>query len=246
MPAEPLDTLPLERIPFNSRITSEFSNGLKNYVLVGFNPGYSLQASELNEIQELFFLNQSLTTRMMAKWTSSEYKIPFWEGLIPLSPVNNNIGISNVSLNTTGIVNFTVSISPGWFLWTDSSSKLSFWIYFGEALVQELSTSPGGVVTSQHTEYVGFDISTKYVLCCPSTNCGENDSTLRDNSTRSGDVFFTCGASRVKAEFAQPLQIQIRDDIASNFYPIFKIRVNLEDDGGYVSEISYMDDQILN
>lgn len=225
MSLTPIGSLPLRIIPYNSRINSLYDRESKNYVLVAFNPGYALQASELNEMQELFFINQSLNTRMMANWTGNEYNIPFWEGLIPLAPSNsesedNNVIIRNSSITTGGEAQFQVEINPGWFYWTDYTSKLSFWIRYNLTTIQTFSTSLGG---NGGTEFIGFDINTKYILCCPSINCGENDNTLRDNSTTGGENFFTCGASRVKAEF---VNLDIRDSISNTFYPIFSVTVD--------------------
>ena len=52
----------LSAYPYNSRIAkSEFSTTqpAKNHILHGFIPGNALQASELNEIQENFYLLQN-------------------------------------------------------------------------------------------------------------------------------------------------------------------------------------------
>ena len=55
----PLATpFPLKGTPFYSRISDQLtSDPVINYYAIAFNPGYPLQASELNEFQELFFLN---------------------------------------------------------------------------------------------------------------------------------------------------------------------------------------------
>ena len=54
-------SFPLTPSPFNSRVESELSfaggggaNSPKNYQFVAYRPGFPLQASELNEIQEHF------------------------------------------------------------------------------------------------------------------------------------------------------------------------------------------------
>lgn len=242
MPQSPLGNLPLRSLPYKSRITDQYGSEGKNYVLVAFNPGYSLQASELNEIQELFFLNQSLHLRMLANWSQKGYpNIPFWDGLIPLNP--DDVSVSSSTVSTTGAAIAEFTINPGWFLWTDSESKLSFWIYFDQSVTQTLSTSPGTQVSQEYSEYIGFDIDTQQILCCPAADCGSNDDTLRDNSSGSSENFFTCGASRLKANFKDNT-LQIRDAIASTFYPIVKITVT-PSSTGFTSSITWMDDQTL-
>ena len=241
MPQSPLGDLPLSSSPYNSRITSQYGSEDKNYVMVAFNPGYALQASELNEIQELFFLNQSLTTRMQGIWSQKGYpKNPFWEGLIPLDP--DDVTTGDLSIFANGSVSVPVTINSGWFLWTDSESKLSFWIYLNSSASQTMSTSPAGSVTTEYIEYIGFDITKETIICCPTTDCGENDETLRDNSSGSSENFFTCGASRIKATIDPTLEI--RDAIASNFYPILKITVT-PSGGSFTATVTYMDGQTL-
>ena len=46
---------PLKPTPFKSR-TEQHLNNSKNYFAVAFKPGFPLQASELNEIQEIFYV----------------------------------------------------------------------------------------------------------------------------------------------------------------------------------------------
>lgn len=61
--------------PYNSRVEDEliFNEGEhpKNYQFVGFRPGFPLQASELNEIQEHYQLQLTLTINMMNNWITS-------------------------------------------------------------------------------------------------------------------------------------------------------------------------------
>lgn len=217
MPKSPLGNLPLKDSPYYSRITSEYGTEGKNYYMVAFNPGYSLQASELNEIQELFFLNQNLTQRMNQLWSKAAYsKIPYWEGLIPLDPTAISATTPTVQASKTYT---TVTINPGWFLWTDNTSKLSFWIYQPSTYTSiSKNTDVGDTVG-----YIGFDVTKSTVLCCPTTTCESGDENLRDNS--SGNVVneFTCGASRLKATFGS--EVVIRNALSDNFYPIFKITV---------------------
>jgi len=219
MPKSPLGNLPLKDSPYYSRITSEYGSEGKNYYMVAFNPGYSLQASELNEIQELFFLNQNLTQRMNQLWSKAAYtKIPFWEGLIPLDPTTLSASTPTIQASKAYT---TVTINPGWFLWTDTTSKLSFWIYQPNTYTNISKNTD----VNDSVGYIGFDVTKSVVICCPTSSCDTDvgDENLRDNS--SGNVVneFTCGASRLKATFGS--EVVIRNAIADDFYPIFQITI---------------------
>jgi len=82
-PSFPLS--PSEGHPYNSRVESEvvFEGGQgtkpKNYQFVAFRPGFPLQASELNEIQEHFQLQLTLSIAMMNNWITSGAG-PLWDG----------------------------------------------------------------------------------------------------------------------------------------------------------------------
>ena len=83
--------------------------------MLAFNPGYALQAAELNEIQELFFVNQNLTQRMNANWIrinsgqTTAFTAPFWEGLIPLKP--EYVIVTRTSAIDAAIVEFRYTLS---------------------------------------------------------------------------------------------------------------------------------------
>jgi hypothetical protein len=195
----PFNKAPLEQIPFNSRIGRQYSETAnKNYFALGFNPGYALQASELNEIQELFFINLNLTQRMNSAWSSLGYKIPFWQGLIPLDPAQVSI-VNNGTTNS--VTSVTVTFDNGWYLWTDPESNMSHWILKNQNATgtNEKTFSLGGA--GQY--YIGYLLNKEVINCCPDSTCSETeDDTLRDNSDGSlvGQAN-TCGASRLKISF---------------------------------------------
>lgn len=241
MPRNPLGTLPLSVTPYNSRITNQYGFADKNYYIVGFNPGFALQASELNEIQELFFLNNSLTIRQHSLWSSSAYRIPFWEGVIPLDP--NSPSSTAPGVDSAGTATATLTAPAGWYLWTDYVSGLSFWIYLDTEIVQEIETETG-----EGSVYVGFEMTKDLILCCPTSTCSDTqDETLRDNSQGNVENFFTCGASRFKVSF--PTEMVVRDAIDSsdnsNFYPLFKI-TKTDSVDGFIATVTYYDGQRVN
>ena len=85
-------SFPLRPSPYYSRVESqELSNdgGIdgddnKNYQFVAFRPGFSLQASELNEIQEHFQMQLTLSISMMHNWITSGTGT-LWGGYSPQS-----------------------------------------------------------------------------------------------------------------------------------------------------------------
>ena len=70
---------PLAPTPYHSRVSDhrvDFEGGtsndrVKNYQFIGFRPGFALQASELNEIQEHFQMQLTLSISMMNNWITS-------------------------------------------------------------------------------------------------------------------------------------------------------------------------------
>ena len=240
----PFSTPSLSPLPYYSRINNHYrsSSSVKNYVLLAFNPGYALQASELNELQELFFLNSNLSQRSNALWTTSDSgRIPFWEGLIPYNPAN--IVVNNVASQNSKIT-FTVTIANSWFLWTDSESKFSHWIYNDQSLAARTKNFE---MDLNDINYIGYNVTKTTTMCCQSESCGNDDETLRDNS--SGDTvgaFNTCGASRISATFSNSSDdFEIKDSYDPNnqgkFRPIFKITTDSTEE----IEVKFMDDQIL-
>jgi hypothetical protein len=213
-------TLPLTSSPYNSRINSNYNSSLadpKNYYLLGFNPGYALQASELNEVQELFFINLNLTQRMNNFWTSDSrgYDVPFWEGMIPVSP--QLISFTTPSLSGSTLT-FTVVFNAGWYLWTDSVSKMSFWIYNNTARTQSVSVTGSGSVG-----FIGEKIE---ISCCPNDNCSSTqDSDIRDNSQGNTNTHNTCGASRKNVKLTNT-EVRSSSINSSTYFPVLTITTN--------------------
>ena len=94
---------PLSVSPYNSRVVEHMLDSFddaKNYKYVAFRPGYPLQAAELNEIQEYFYLEFSIIAFITNGWNAfsgapntyfeegdlSSYAGPFWDGATPIVP----------------------------------------------------------------------------------------------------------------------------------------------------------------
>lgn len=116
---------PLEDSPYYSRtVTHQLhprmdipQEGLpSNYVLLGFRPGFPLQAAELNEMQENFFLQQTLTCSMNHNWITSTTPTTWSRGdNITLPNGLNAIGNGNsVELDDEIISDDFAVMGPGW------------------------------------------------------------------------------------------------------------------------------------
>lgn len=127
-PSFPLS--PSEGHPYNSRVESEisFEGGQgtkpKNYQFVAFRPGFPLQASELNEIQEHFQMQLTLSIAMMNNWITSGGG-PLWAGADQHFPGDGeggnfnsfeyNTSIGQGASNSDGGHSQMFSVSgPGW------------------------------------------------------------------------------------------------------------------------------------
>lgn len=222
----PFGTLPLSGSPYWSRINKNYSDSVvKNHYIVAFNPGFALQASELNEVQEQFYINSNLTQRMNSIWQAEGFTIPFWEGSVPRCPRCVEVGTPEVvTIGGEQYIGFVALFYTTWFYWTDATSKMSFWVYNG------LNTDNLGYYRKQFalptnsTQYVGFTGAVSDVLCCPNADatCTDEQQLLRDNSQGNVNTFNTCGATRKKVSI---LDADIRDNstLTSTFYPIFEV-----------------------
>ena len=122
-----MPSFPLSPQPHYSRVEDEISidDGInsnpKNYQFVAFRPGFPLQGSELNEIQEHYQLQLTLTIAMMNNWITSGAG-PMWrDGVANLpgdgsmngiAPPNTGLGVGG---NPTILHEERFAISgPGW------------------------------------------------------------------------------------------------------------------------------------
>jgi len=179
----PFSSLPLSVDPYFSRITSNLDSAeIKNYYLVGFKPAFPLQASELNELQEQFFVQQTLTTTCINKWYGNGTSGPFWDGATPLN-------ISDLSVTAgSGTDTPTIKLSKGWLFVKGSSATkgLGIWIYND----QDRTYSTNIKANTFH----GVWIKTETVDY-------NTDTDLSDNSgggSRTAFGFINSGADRIK------------------------------------------------
>jgi len=184
------DQLPLNTDTFGSRI-SEFISRPVNYFITGFKPGYALQAAELNEIQEQFYLQQTLSNRCLFNWltnTTVNGK-PFWDGMTPLTPTMVSV------TNTTQLI--TLNFSAGWYYLTDKiytssggilvNSGFGVWCYIGS---KSFSITKSSILTG-----VSVRIGSTYLRQEISS---QDDETLDDNSNSANVSVNIPGADRIE------------------------------------------------
>lgn len=202
--------LPLNNFPYNSRVAVDPTK----YQMVAFKPGYPLQNSELNEIQDMIYIQQSLTAMMWSNWCT--YKVatsvnstgPGWEGATPLYP-------SLITLGTN-----ILTVGEGWYLCKLQLSGFYLWLY------NKTSTNIS-ILTTQENEYVGFSVSSQGVDAQGNiTNTGGFVTCRQDQSLRfnDGGSIGPCGADRYKVELTS---IGVNSEgYSSTFVPIMVKRVD--------------------
>ena len=194
-------SFPLSNFPYYSRVVNQELQGTslpKNYTLTGFVPGYPLQASELNEIQERFFLNQTLMATMISNWgglvapDASVSGVGWGDVSNPgACPVSPSVGVRG-SFSSGGS---TIEVDPGWFLVTlpdEVGGGLKQWVYFSG------DDNFGTYVFNGVGDgaKVGFSVNRRYYIANENVEGFEFDPDLADNSSLEGTP--PLGAVRVK------------------------------------------------
>ena len=185
---------PLTTNPFRSRIESQI-DAAKNYYAVAFRPGFPLQASELNEMQEIFYVQQTLTQTMMSSWltkvifdnaSGGSVKGPGWDGCTPLSPT--------LITSTGDSTSISLTATAGWYLVKSKNFNggLGVWVYNStdQTLISNFT------VTSPPSNY-GIIVKPITISCtigAPGTN---EDTTIQDQ-TNINVINGPCGASRLQ------------------------------------------------
>jgi hypothetical protein len=247
---------PLKNAPYFSRVASTNiidSVDNVNYPMLAFKPGYALQASELNEIQENFYVQKTLSDNLLQKWwktgtnlqltgvaTDSLYG-PGWEGVIPLDPLQLTyaiLSIGNDNILTFG-PNQVGGYPPGyrWYLVTDPTTKFKFWMSINvSGLNISLLTN-----TLPPLTYVGLRVNTSFVNCSST----ETDPGYIFNDNSSGNyIQNTCGASRYKIAPKNTPWVS-QTTLTADFLPLLKIRKNADTASQGVILIQYMNNYLI-
>jgi len=193
---------PLSPSPFNSRIEDQIDS-TKNYYAVAFKPGFPLQAAELNEIQEIFYIQQTLTHEMFANWKTKQYNDLLsitatpWNGATPLNP---NL------IEATGSDVINVTCKAGWYLIkqkeTDTlnsvNSGFSVWVYNSNDFVV-LSAYDKDAASQLDGDY-GIIVKPVVINCGKISPPSDNDDLSLKDSSNINSINGPCGASRLKLE----------------------------------------------
>lgn len=197
---------PLATYPYKSRLHNQLSTN-KGYSFVAFQPGYPLQAQELNEIQDIAYLQSTLNQVMTNSWCTSKIMQsvsptattpvygPGWDGCTPLKP--DSSGSDYVKITTASP--YTVTVNPGWYLLRSSLNSslnilggLGVWVYYPDTV------TVGSFTPGTPSVNIIYAIGTLYNVGCSNTE--EPETEVLDLGLRDFSSFNTingpCGAFR--------------------------------------------------
>ena len=178
---------PLKEDPFRSRTETQINN-YKNYYGLAFKAGYPLQASELNELQEIFYVQSTLNNLLPTQtgWTAGT--VP-WNGCTPY-----NVG----QITSAGTNSITATADVGWYLVekTDVNGGLGVWIY-NQTPQTIISGFTGAAGT---TGDYGIVVKPIVIYCTTNSPAGvTQDRTIQD-SHNMNIINGPCGADRLKLD----------------------------------------------
>jgi hypothetical protein len=233
---------PLSVAPYNSRFFQQELNTFeeaKNYQYTAFRPGYPLQSSELDEIQERHHYNHSAFSYMVNSWTgfagspfsgsgdedtNLQYSGPAWDGATPIMPYNQatyiELADGDDPVITLDAFPSALSLNEGIYYssvktGSQVDNNFKYFIYYN-VLGDGTNTVTLSKLETGKT-YVGFSMGQAYIV--PSTYSQEDefsDASLNDNSSGfTNDV--AAGAARVKIYFQR---VVTSGDLAGGGVPV--------------------------
>lgn len=179
---------PLKEDPFRSRTETQINNS-KNYYGLAFKAGFPLQASELNELQEIFYVQSTLNNLLpttQAGWTAGT--VP-WNGCTPFS---------SALITSSGTSNITATADVGWYLVekTDVNGGLGVWAY--NATAQTIITGFTGA-TGTTGDY-GMIVKPTVIYCTTNNPAGTTQDRTIQDSQNINIINGPCGADRLKMD----------------------------------------------
>lgn len=245
-------TTPLKNAPYFSRIADTNlvdSNVNVNYPILAFKPGNALQASELNEVQENFYVQKTLSDKLLQNWWKTGTNIsltgnpvevlygPGWDGAVPVSPLQLAYYDS-----PPFFFYFTVGAGFGtrqWFLVTDPVTKFKFWSAIDVSGISSVFFVKNSLPP---VSYIGMKIETSFVNCSGT----ETDPGFIFNDNSSGSyIANTCGASRFQLKLKSPVGFLTQTSLTSDFLPIIKIRKNADVASQNLILMQYMNNYLI-
>jgi len=174
---------PLRPTPFRSRVEQQLDYN-KNYYAVAFKPGFPLQASELNEIQEIFYVQNTLDKKLPSGgWTGP---VP-WSGATPMN-------WSMITMNLTG----PVTVGAGWYhiMDTQINGGVGVWVYNETAR----TLTPSHTESSSSSPEYGLKVKPVTVECSRSSTPGTNEDPNLQDQSNFNVIGGPCGAARLQLQ----------------------------------------------
>jgi hypothetical protein len=130
----------LNPYPLGSRTYDALVKNKSNYFLLAFKPGIALQAAELNELQEIFNLNNTLNIHFYSQWpligtelpTDIHEQLTKRQGILYKNPIilkQNYPLISSQIEMTTLESKLKIKFNIGWYTVCDSELNRNYWFY---------------------------------------------------------------------------------------------------------------------
>ena len=192
---------PLHPIPFKSRVQDQFDLS-KNYFAVAFKPGYPLQAAELNELQEIFYTQQTLTQTLLANWHNGAY---LSQGGITMTatPWNGCTPLSADSITTTTVSGKkTYTAQPGWFLLKQTTVNGGFGVWVYNSTATAILSSYSNTTPTLDGTYGIIVTSPVTVNCTTSNPAGTNEDRSLQDASNINVINGPCGAARLQIQIS--------------------------------------------
>lgn len=213
----------------------------EKYTLIGFNPGEALQASELNEIQNDFYLQQTFNNTILFNWfkmppnwnvitgySSDRYYPTIWHGAVPLNPIQMQADNVDGSILLTFKSGWYGIWDRSFYKWIKSSSDRTLSLIISELLMNEqysvcVSVASTTVLVSQDPNNEGY---------------GLNDNSLGVISSLTG------GASRIRYNINEIRAFEA-SEVPSNFLILCKLTKFQEPTGSSTIKIQYPNNYLI-
>lgn len=157
----------LSPYPLSSRIFEALTKVKSNYFLIAFKPGIALQAAELNEMQEIFNLNNTLNIHFYSQWPiiGNNLSVEKQEELTQIPGVNYsnpNILEQNYPLIKSQIVmmmegnSIKLQFKTGWYTVVNGSYNYWFYNFETKEVIVDVptTTSPKQIYLNHTTQIV--------------------------------------------------------------------------------------------
>jgi len=215
----------------------------EKYSLLAFKPGVALQSSELNEIQDNFYIQQTFNITALNNWfkilpptdisvtgyINDKYSPGMWHGIVPLVP-------TQLRANLTETNTIQVVLTTGWY--RVEITGIQKWIYIASERLISLSVSD----ILLNTDYV-VGVIVKSRIIEASQNPTDEGYELNDNSL--GLISsWTDGASRIVL-YIDEIRAWTPETIPENYQILCKMRKLETSLGSFTIKIQYPNNYLI-